>query len=233
MRVIAAIHTNLDSPEKAMPQLERFLADYPKDPLGANLLSGFASTVSDPELKVRLLNQLIKTFPDNPATQKAEASLALLKKVGKPISLTFRDAIKGQPVSIEQLKGRVVVLDFWATWCGPCVAEMPTMKALYEKYRTQGVEFLGVSLDKPEAEGGLARLRDFVAKNEIPWPQHYDGKAWDGPLAEELGITSIPAVFLIDANGNLASIDARGKLDTMIPRLLAQARLRPATSGGR
>jgi thiol-disulfide isomerase/thioredoxin len=222
MRVISTVHVHLKSPEQAMPELDRFLADYPKDPLGASLLSGFASTVAEPALKLRLLNRLIAEFPDHPAAKGAKGSLTLLEKLGKPFALSFRDAIKKEPVSMERLKGKVVVVDVWATWCGPCVAEMPKMKSLYARYKDRGVEFIGVSLDQPEAEGGLDKLKTFVAKNEIPWPQYYDGKAWDGPLVEELGVRAIPAVFLIDAEGKLASIDARGHLDELIPEYLAR-----------
>ena len=84
--------------------------------------------------------------------------------IGKPFDLEFTDAIKGSTVSIKGLKGKVVVIDFWATWCGPCVAEMPKMKELYAKYRDQGVEFIGVSLDQPKEQGGLDKLKKFVAE---------------------------------------------------------------------
>jgi thiol-disulfide isomerase/thioredoxin len=236
MRVIATVHVHLKAPERAMPEVDRFLADYPKDPLGANLLNGFASTVADPALKLNLLSRLIAEFPDHPAAKAAKGSLAVMERVGKPFMLAFRDAIKNEPVSIEALKGKVVVLDVWATWCGPCVAEMPKLKVLYSQYKTRGVEFIGVSLDQPEDQGGLGRLREFVAKNEIPWPQYYDGKGWDGPLVEELGIRAIPAVFLIDADGILAAIDARSKLETLIPEQLARRDRRgdgaPDSAGG-
>lgn len=118
------------------------------------------------------------------------------------------------------LRGKVVVLDFWATWCGPCVAEMPKMKALYQEYRGQGVEFIGVSLDQPRDKGGLDKLKAFVEKNEIAWPQYYQGDGWESEFSSSWEINSIPAVFVIDREGNLHSVDARGKLETMIPELL-------------
>jgi hypothetical protein len=106
---------------------------------------------------------------------------------------------------------------------------MPEMKRLYAKYHAQGVEFLGVSQDVPEEDGGLAALKSFVAKEHIPWPQFYQGRNAGAFLAglptgdffESWGIDGIPTVFLIDAEGKLYSTDARGRLETLLPRLLA------------
>ena len=102
------------------------------------------------------------------------------------------------------LKGKVVVVDFWATWCGPCVAEMPTMKKLYAEYHGQGVEFLGISLDQPKEQGGLDALKKFVKEKEIPWPQYYQGKGWQSDFSSSWGINSIPSMFLVDQDGKLA-----------------------------
>ena len=83
--------------------------------------------------------------------------------MGRPFELAFTDATGGRRVDVQQdLKGKVVV-NFWATWCGPCVAKTAALKALYAKYRGKGVEFIGVSLDQPEDEGGLAKAEGFRA----------------------------------------------------------------------
>src|SRR5262249_46403786 len=98
--------------------------------------------------------------------------------------------------------------------------EMPTMKKLYAKYRDKGVEFIGVSLDHPKDEGGLDSLRKFVKENGIEWPQYYQGNFWSSAFSSSWGVNSIPCVFLVDQEGKLSSVDARGKLEKMIPELL-------------
>src|SRR5258705_6392078 len=140
--------------------------------------------------------------------------------LGKPFELTFTDAISGKEVSVQKdLKGKIVVVDFWATWCPPCVRAMPEMKKLYTQYKSKGVEFIGVSLDMPEAEGGLAALKEFVSKNKIEWPQYHQGT---GGLSKQWGITMIPTVFVIDADGKIASTNARDTIEQLIPELIAK-----------
>ena len=156
------------------------------------------------------------------------------ERIGEPFDLEFTDAITGKHVSMKDLRGKVVVVDFWATWCGPCVAEIPEMLRLYAKYHDRGVEFLGVSHDLPEEDGGLESLKKFVKEREIPWPQYYEARQMGRFLkgepmedfSESWGIRGIPTVFLIDAEGRLSSTEARGRLDTLIPRLLEQSKPR-------
>ena len=97
------------------------------------------------------------------------------------------------------------------------------MKKLYAEFKDKGVEFIGVSLDKPKEEGGLDKLKDFVAANGIEWPQYYQDNNLNVKFSTSWGIISIPSVFLVDTDGNLTSVEARGKLEKMIPQVLGKA----------
>ena len=126
-------------------------------------------------------------------------------KVGDVIDLAFRP-VEGEKIDLAAKKGKVILLDFWATWCGPCIAELPNVKTAYEKYHDKGFEIIGISLDTDKG-----RLKEFIKEREMPWPQYFDGKGWDNKLADEYGIRSIPAVFLVKDNEVIAT-GVRGEL---------------------
>ncbi len=198
---------------------EAFIKEAPKDPRGAELLLHQAGLLPEKE-RLAMYRQIAEQYPDTDEAKSALGKVKQVEEIGKPFELEFTDAISGKTISVQKdLKGKVVVVDFWATWCGPCVAEMPHNKEIYAKYKDKGVEFVGVSLDQPAPEG-LKALKEFVADNEIGWPQYYQGNFWQSEFSRSWGIDSIPAVFVVDKQGKLASVDARGKLETLIPELL-------------
>ena len=194
----------------------------PRIPCAAGLLATAAEVTRDVRTKAALLERLNREYPGSDSAGLF-ASDSHSGSIGKPFNLEFANAINSKPISMKHLKGKVVVIDFWATWCGPCVAEMPKMKELYAKYQDQGVEFIGVSLDKPREQGGLDNLKKFVKEHEIAWPQYF---AADGEFARYWKVNAIPRVFIVDAEGKLRSTEARGKLEQMIPALWKKRRRR-------
>ena len=115
--------------------------------------------------------------------------------------------LEGNPISLADYRGKVILIDFWAVWCGPCLGEIPKIKAVYEKYYDKGFDVIGVSLDEDETT-----LRTYIKENEMPWRHIFDGQKWSGHLVEQYGVRSIPAPFLIDREGKVISVKARGRL---------------------
>jgi len=148
-------------------------------------------------------------------------TLRRLALVGHPMEISGT-LLNGQPFDQKSLAGKVVLVDFWATWCGPCVAEIPNVLAQYEKYRGQGFEVVGVSLDEDREA-----LEKFVTEQKVPWPILYEkpqGEGWRHPLATYYGISGIPTVILIGRDGNVITLNARGeKLGEELAKLFKPA----------
>jgi thiol-disulfide isomerase/thioredoxin len=228
---ILSLRSQKGDAKSMLKEVDKFIKMAPKDERGAILIYSVANQVRDDKEQTELHKRVVKEYPESRIAKMVEGSLHQKEAVGKPFELEFSDAIKGTTVSMKGLRGKVVVIDFWATWCGPCVAEMPNMKKLYAEYKPKGVEFIGVSLDESKETGGLDKLKEFVAKNEITWPQYYQGKGWESDFSRGWGINSIPAVFVVDPEGKLHSVNARGKLDEMISALLKKAKSGGAGAG--
>jgi thiol-disulfide isomerase/thioredoxin len=148
------------------------------------------------------------------AKQSAVQEQQAEKLKSMPLDLKYT-ALDGSAVDLSKLRGKVVLVDFWATWCPPCVAETPKVVAAYEKYHGVGLEIVGISLDKDKDA-----LQKYVTDNKMPWPQFFDGQGWDNQFAKRFGIDSIPAMWLVGKDGKVVTMDAGGDLDANIGKLL-------------
>lgn len=123
---------------------------------------------------------------------------------------------QGQLVSLKQSLGKVTIIDFWASWCGPCRAENPNVVALYNELHSKGLNIIGVSLDED-----LNKWNEAIAKDKITWTQVSNLKKWKDPIAISYGIEQIPTTFILDSNGIILEKDLRGEeLKTKVKELL-------------
>lgn len=126
--------------------------------------------------------------------------------------------LEGQRLN-ETLGGHVVLLDFWATWCAPCLEELPRLRDLEQRYGHRGLRIVGVSVDQKEKPELLAFLR----RHRMSWPQVYDGLGLDGTLARHFEVEAVPRTLLFDRQGRLIAVDLRGEaLEAALRAIFAQ-----------
>jgi thiol-disulfide isomerase/thioredoxin len=119
--------------------------------------------------------------------------------------------------SADSLRGRVVLVDFWATWCAPCLEELPRLKRLHARYHAQGLTIIGVSLDRSAGRD----FRSWLQRQAVDWPQVREIGMYDSALARQFDVEAIPASFLFDRAGRLHAVSLRGDhLDARVGALM-------------
>ena len=197
----------------------------------------YLEVIDNPEKGKALLKQVKTDFPDSKWAPEVDKALAMMDKqaeankkqaeankikdalkVGTKFPAFSETDVDGKPLAIADYKGKVVLVDFWATWCGPCVGELPNVSATYQKHHAQGFEIIGVSLDQDKAA-----LTQFTKQKNMTWQQFFDGQGWGNKLAVKYGIESIPATFLLDGDGNIIGEDLRGEeLEAAVAKAVAK-----------
>lgn len=168
------------------------------------------------DLAQRALKQLQEPGNDPRVIEVAKESSKKYDNLGKPVEMAFT-AIDGRKVDLAELKGKVVLINYWATWCGPCVAGLADLKATYEKFKDQDFALIGISFDHK-----LEPLEKMVKERELVWPQHYDTENEQNRFGAQFGVSTTPTFWLVDRKGNLRDLNARADMDTKIAKLLAE-----------
>ncbi len=145
--------------------------------------------------------------------EDAGSMLKRFERLGKPLAFKFT-ALDGREVDLDGMRGRVVLIDCWATWCPPCLREMPHVKAAYEKFHSKGFEVVAISSDDDREA-----LEKFVKENRIPWPQYFDGKGELNRFALQFDVGGIPTMWLVDRKGALRDLNAVKNLSGKIEKL--------------
>lgn len=146
-----------------------------------------------------------------------QAAIAQLQQGQRAPEITLPN-MQDSMISLSSFRGKVVLLDFWASWCGPCRRSNPKLIKLYNKFKSQGFEIVAVSLDK-----GKMSWLDAVKDDKLPYTQMIDSRSGDSSVASAYGIFQIPTQFLIDKDGRLQEKDLEGKkLELAIGKLLKE-----------
>lgn len=237
----------LGQAEKAqfLTDVESVVTAAPATPDHVRLVTYVADVVGDSPERGEVLTMVERIEPhfansvaQDGAPEVAEKLASLegvarrLRLPGEPIEVEGT-LLDGEEIDWEQYRGKVVLIDYWATWCGLCHAELPTIRQLHQTYAEQGLEVLGVSLDEdPE------RVEKFLAEQDIPWPTLFGGsqetRGWNHPMVAKYGIHDLPRLILVDRDGKVVTLNARGgQLAAEVKRLFADAaQAEPATETG-
>lgn len=185
------------------------------------MLAQFSVEAGQPEIakEVQATFEELAANSDNEIF--AQVAEMLKAQLNKPAGGTTPElsgtTLEGKDISLADYKGKVVMIDFWATWCPPCVAEIPNVKKAYEKYHDKGFEIIGVSLDRT-----VEPLKEFIADKGLTWPNIFDADQ-KVSLADKFSVTSIPSIFLLDQTGKIVAVNPRGPaLEKELAKLLGE-----------
>jgi peroxiredoxin len=185
----------------------KYISEHPNSYIGAKELLAYTSTNTLNE-SIKLFNGLSAAIRESQVGKEIADRIALLSKVeeGKPAQDFTQSTPDGKSIRLSSYKGRYVLLEFWASWCGPCRAENPNLLKQYTLYNNKGFDVLSVSLDSDKGNWQKA-----IDKDGLPWTHVSDLKGWNNAVAVLYGIRAVPASFLIDPSGVITATGLRGE----------------------
>ncbi|GEM_PF-5126009 len=160
------------------------------------------------EKQTAILKRVAKEYKGTKPAELARLKLQALnlKKGVPPINLKIFKDIDGKPIDLSAYKGKVLLMDFWATWCGPCMRELPNVLEAYKKYHKKGFEILGISFDLDRAQ-----FEKVIKERGMTWRHYFDGKGWGNEIGSIYNIHAIPHTILVGKDGKIAAINLRGE----------------------
>jgi peroxiredoxin len=216
MVMLGRMYSQIERGDDAKTVLNRYIAsDIPKEPSEEGMaymsMANAAIGENDFDTAAKWLRKAVAVEKiDDKLKASAEDMLARLGtlkklKIGAPAIPFETTDIDGKSISPADYKGKVVLLDFWATWCAPCRAEMPHVKEVYAKYNHKGFEIIGISMDNNRQV-----LDNYIEEQDMKWRQIFDGKGWKAEVGRIYAVSSIPATFLLDREGKIRYKNLRG-----------------------
>lgn len=162
---------------------------------------------ADRELAGDAMRAVMKLYPGTMEAQQAEMYLPQVELLGRPAPALDLKTLDGKPFTTQDLKGKIAIVDFWATTCPPCIAEAPKIAQLVKDLARRPFGIVSISLDAPGREPIVKRG---VEKLGMTWPQVYDGMGWESPAAKAWGVSSLPSIFVVDETWTVKRIGLRG-----------------------
>ena len=207
----AVVEARIDSIDKAMKEavFHSFVSRKPHSPVALYAVKQYSGYDIDADKVEPLFETLPARTRQWPSALAFREQIETAKKtgIGKfAMDFTQNDTL-GIPVSLSQFRGKYVLVDFWASWCGPCRAENPNVVKVFNQFREKGFTVLGVSLDRPNAKDKWLKA---IHDDGLAWTQVSDLKFWDNEVAKLYGIRAIPQNFLIDPEGKIIAKNLRG-----------------------
>ncbi|WP_341841013.1 TlpA disulfide reductase family protein [Chitinophaga caseinilytica] len=200
--------------------MQKYLKDNPSSPIGMFVLNQVVGYELDVDVAEPLFKSLSKTVRRYPSAKEFAYRIDLAKKIaiGQPAIEFTQNDTTGAPVTLASFRGKYVLVDFWASWCGPCRAENPNVVKAFQQYKDKGFTILGVSFDEKQD-----RWKQAIRTDNLTWTHVSDLKGWKNEVGKLYGIRAIPQNLLIDPQGKIIARNLRAeelgkKLEELLPK---------------